>query len=138
MPGRSSSNDWILREFETSPQYTYSCFSIHIQSNTSALLCDFWQGYSIFIMLNWNVPGRCLLCNNQTVCTVICDNHSTAFSCKNYTHNTLLMLTRNTNMQYIIYFFIIIFVAQSCFSIIYGINFLNWVLSQKLISVKRK
>ena len=116
VPGRNISNDWILREFENLPQHTYFCFSTYIQSDTLALLRDFWQGYSKFIMLNWTVSGRCLLCNNQAMCTLNCDNHSATSSCKNYTYNTLLMLTGRTITQYIIYFFI----WKSFFSVLYG------------------
>lgn len=118
MPGHCTNNDWIWREFENLLQYTYFCFSIHIQSNTSALLCDFWQGYSMLIMLNWNVSGRCLLCDNQTMCTVIRDNHSATFSSKNCTH-ALLMLTRYTIIQYIIYSFIRIFLLQKVASVLH-------------------
>ena len=56
-------------------------------------------------MLNLNVSGRCLLCNNQIVCTVIYDNHRATSSCETCKCNSLLNLECNYEVYYPTLFF---------------------------------
>lgn len=73
------------------------------------------------------------------MCTVKCDNHRATSSCKNYTYNTLLMLTGSTIMQYIIYFFIRIFLLQRLASVFYmKLKFKKISLELKVAIGKKK